>query len=471
MNTIVTSITLENGSHCSLGVKIIPKHNFASNEVDTNNSFSCFSMEVIVYSDVWIKDLTNLGLVIGSPSPVEVKKPNLPFGSDAEATIMELTNVLEGKILNDSRDVSCTRILPNQKATHVYEEVFEYIEVSFNRNSSSYSIKRRWYATEQHDFIGMPPTSFILPKEEDGSTWIWDGSWEIDLHGVNLSEGGWESSSSIYDWNPKRYFSPREIFRRRRWKRCRSRVKHSLSKTSQLQVTFHHSYVSQNQECNLVALKIGDGAWSQNFCWSDNGIVRVLGMRWPSLGPNKSNDNQNRGESAIFDLCYVNSPIGGVWGDHTNVLSITPRILIRNDSFAYSVQVKQIGSTNEDEWLILKPGERAPFFWTSLRNPEQICIRPIVSNCTQVGKTSNYNWSGGFDPCNLGITALRVRHEDIVSSKDLIRTIRANVSIRPRSYNTGINISLREEQADGTGALFRVENKTPFRKLMLFSIL
>lgn len=426
-------------------------------------------MEILIYAEVWIKDLTNLGLVVGSPTAIEGTKLNASFGNDAEAAILELTNVLEGRILNETRDTGCSGILPNQKSKRVFEEVFEYIEVSFGRSSSFHSVKRRWYAMERHDCLSIDPSSFTLPMEEDGSHWVWDSAWQIDLQGTRLAEGGWESSSSLDTWNSKRIFTSREVYRRRRWKRCRYKEILVESQSSQLDVMFHHSALSQNQESNLISLKIGDGVWSPTFRFSENGIIRVLGMRWPALGHNKCIENRDTVRSTLYDLSFVNSPIGGIWGEHTNILSITPRILIRNDSLQYSLQVKQVGSASEDDWLVLNPGERAPFFWTSLRHPELICIRPthfvdssepIISDESQV----LYNWSGGFDPCNLGITALRVRTHANTTDNHSIRTIRANVSIRPRSYNTGINISLREEKADGTGALFRIENRTPFRK-------
>jgi len=155
------------------------------------------------------------------------------------------------------------------------------------------------------------------------------------------------------------------------------------------------------------------------------------------------------------------------------------------------MEVKQQGIVSKENIMVLKPGESAPFWWSNVdcshyHAAELICVRPIhtthiMENVMASSLSSEaentlkpfifYKWSGGFDPCNLGTTALRIRldskkHEQNVSGSHIIRTIRANVSIRPRSYNTGINISFKEEQPDGTGSLFRIENRTTFRKFI-----
>jgi len=231
---------------------------------------------------------------------------------------------------------------------------------------------------------------------------------------------------------------------------------------------------------------------SRCFNCSENGVVRVRSSRWPALSTKDESQTH-----FVSDLSYIVSPIGGSWGTatgeyaNTNILCLTARFILRNESTRYAMEVKQQGIIGKENIMVLKPGESAPFWWSNVDSShyhaaELICVRPthtthITENAiasslsSEAENTSDrsifYKWSGGFDPCNLGTTALRIRldskkHEQNISGSNIIRTIRANVSIRPRSYNTGINISLKEEQPDGTGSLFRIENRTTFRKFI-----
>lgn len=159
--------------------------------------------------------------------------------------------------------------------------------------------------------------------------------------------------------------------------------------------------------------------------------------------------------------------------DFTAIILVIIVMLILVLSYCGIEKVKQLGANNKSTTMI-KPGEIVPLWWSNLSNPELICVRPVSNNKfssddVYMGNNNGcaYRWSGGFDPCSLGMIALRIRTDanfDPISSKfePKIRTIRATVSIRPKSNNTGLNVSLKEEQWDGTGALFRIENFSPF---------
>ncbi len=78
---------------------------------------------------------------------------------------------------------------------------------------------------------------------------------------------------------------------------------------------------------------------------------------------------------------------------------------------------------------IFKPGESASFWWSRVdcshyHAAELICVRPThTTHLTENAMASSlsseaentldrsifYKWSGAFDPCNLGTTALRIR--------------------------------------------------------------
>jgi hypothetical protein len=59
---------------------------------------------------------------------------------------------------------------------------------------------------------------------------------------------------------------------------------------------------------------------------------------------------------------------------------------------------------------------------------------------------------------------VRPSRKSTLEERDSIRTksIRALIEIRPGAGASGINISLKEEAAGGDGALYRIENGTPF---------
>ncbi len=239
-----------------------------------------------------------------------------------------------------------------------------------------------------------------------------------------------------------------------------------------------------------VAVRCGDGKWSMPAIIPDKGtaygVFRVLASRWPALTKSKNNNDSNgarafetatRGpsdltapykynkanlSSTLYDLCYVVTDVEGEWGEFSRVMSVAPRFMMRNDSTRFSIEVKQAG-TPDSSSLKLPPGAAEGFYWEDFRLPGLVSVSPCVTN--DEGR-SVYKWSGGFDISNLGMVPLRIRHEisqhKFRGNCPLIRSMRALVEIRPGTGGFGINISFREEDPDGDGSLFRIENLSHF---------
>jgi hypothetical protein len=137
--------------------------------------------------------------------------------------------------------------------------------------------------------------------------------------------------------------------------------------------------------------------------------------------------------------------------------------MLRNDSKVLVIEAKQSGSPDEKA-ITMSPGEVAPFFWADFRLPELVCVRPVVNNAE--GRRQ-FRWSGGFDVCTLGMSAIRVRRSWLSKApnradRSSIKSIRTLVEIRSGTGGTGINVSFKEEDPLGTGSLFRIENLSPF---------
>lgn len=238
-----------------------------------------------------------------------------------------------------------------------------------------------------------------------------------------------------------------------------------------------------------IAVKCGDGKWSIPTSIPDAGttygIIQVLASRWPELTkaqrlvtetPPSAGIKAQRStqmshgsqqdvlfkpgclDSDLFELCYSVADVPGEWGEFSRCMEVSPRFLIRNDSKKQSIKVKQTGAP-ESSALTLRPGEALPFFWTDFRLPRLVSVLPVADG-------DFYKWSGGFDLCNLGMTPVRIRNEKglgmtggtTVSSS----SIRALVEVRQGTGGFGVNVSLREEESNGDGSLFRIENLTSF---------
>ena len=135
-----------------------------------------------------------------------------------------------------------------------------------------------------------------------------------------------------------------------------------------------------------------------------------------------------------YDLCYHISVLEGTWGEFSRRLSVAPRFLIRNDSKIFEFSIKQTGAM-DNTMLRVGKGEVAPFYWTDHYLPELVRIKPLQEDELE----DCYRWSGGFDICNLGMVALRIRSKKNVAESNLqsnmkifkrFRTVRAHVEIR-----------------------------------------
>jgi hypothetical protein len=240
-----------------------------------------------------------------------------------------------------------------------------------------------------------------------------------------------------------------------------------------------------------IAVRCGDGTWSSPAEISDTGtcygVVRALASRWPRLTErhidasqsnlaNKfavkrnSTSTQNQTQacdfkpgclaSNLYEFCYTVADMDGEWGEFSRSMEVSPRFLVRNDSKAVHMKVKQSGAPNST-CVTLKPGEASPFYWADFRLPKLVSAIPVDTN------DEKYKWSGGFDLCNLGMTPVRIRSENTnfhteASSGSVVTSIRVLVEVRPGTGGHGINVSLREESPDGVGSLFRIENLSPF---------
>lgn len=339
--------------------------------------------------------------------------------------------------------------------------------------------------------------------------------------------GGWESCRSLVGekdnlFSNKREFSPSHNFRRRRWFRrrkssedrfccnvqaCHQPVLDAIS-INQMQArqkrlgnfptdTASRSSDAKTDGCTedatlRIYVNVGGGTWSTPAViplnGSAHGVVRVCASRWPRLTsaiPRKYlfettmefalDDNQAQTNSMfcspnlspkLFEICYHVSDLDGDWGEFSRLMLFSPRFFVRNESTELTMEIKQTG-TNDDTALRLAPGEASPFHWADFRLPELVSVRPSIGDGSNI-----FKWSGGFDICNLGMTAVRVRQHRISKRTDHIllagypfaslRSIRATVEIRRGTGGSGINISFQEEDPSGDGSLFRIENLSTF---------
>jgi SHR-binding domain of vacuolar-sorting associated protein 13 len=215
-----------------------------------------------------------------------------------------------------------------------------------------------------------------------------------------------------------------------------------------------------------LAVQVNGGRWSLISAippqGSANGVIRATRARWSNVAGEIS-----PADSSVCELCYVVSPLDGDWGLLTRSLLLTSRFLVRNDSATISFEVKQTGSSDFSS-VILQPGQTEPFHWSNYRLPELISVRPSVryqGRCI-------YKWSGGFDPLIIGHLPLRIRKVSGLGEKGQIRgqvpideppiyAVKSEIEIRPRTGGTGLNLSFREEDVSGEGALYRIENLSP----------
>jgi hypothetical protein len=171
------------GVPLTFGVRIVPKLTIP----DDPYRGRVYGLEVIVYAELWIRNITSLPLNFGCPS-YQLHEPGCKSEgfsvSDeslarftAESALMEIANLLEvgdkgtglsNKTSRDSSESGGIESLPRQECDQLVEEVFEYIEIE------SSTVKRRWWASESYDSYRENPTQAL----EKNFSWKWmDDDW------------------------------------------------------------------------------------------------------------------------------------------------------------------------------------------------------------------------------------------------------------------------------------------------------
>ncbi len=167
------------GIPLTLGVRIVPKTTLGTLEEPSKTQI--YGIEIIVYAELWIRNVTSLPLNFGCPSyqvhghgeSVNETFEDTATRFNAESALMEIANLLEvgdkgtGLSTKAARDVAITggiESLPNQQCEELWEEVFEYLEIEYS------TVKRRWWASESYDSFRMN----ITQSNETGR-WSWIG--------------------------------------------------------------------------------------------------------------------------------------------------------------------------------------------------------------------------------------------------------------------------------------------------------
>ena len=475
---------------------------------------------LILYAEIWLRNLTSLPLTFGAPSfQIDADRgvdSSLPEKVSAESALVELTSVLEGSSFgllggndDDADDSHCDESLNlplQQSESEVFEEVFEYVSLD-NRGV----IERRWWASENH---------VILRKEPE----LEGNDWQVDYTGDPYLQDGWESCKSIAGtkvsaFGGRRLFDETHRHRRRRWFRKVS-IERGISDKhadSNDKVIFHQpadldqftrakreaerntigAHLDEKEKSGgglldmfnlplqqegildimttvandgsiLINVKYKDGKWSEPAIIPPsgraNGAIRAESSRWPLVTKAiKERRKNNRvietsgislNDPSVFELIYQVSTLSGLWGELSRIVTITPRFLVKNESSWLDIDVKQVGAPDSSR-LLLPKKSTLPFYWYDGALPELVCVRPAA--------LSGFKWSGGFDLCTLGMLPLRVRQSNESRHNSVLKSMRVSVELQPRTGGTGTIISIKDEDPDGEGSLFRIENHSPFQ--------
>ena len=477
-------------------------------------------INLILYAEIWLRNLSSLPLTFGAPSfQIDAERSvdsSLPAKVSAESALVELTSVLEGSSFgllggndDDADDGQCddSLNLPLQQCeSEVYEEVFEY--VSLNDRGG---IERRWWACENY---------IILLRQEPV---LEEDDWQIDCTGVPYLEHGWESckniaGSKVSAFGGRRVFDKHHRYRRRRWFRRvsiqkQSHEMHSISD----KVVFHQpadldqfarakmeaerntigAHLDEKKKSGgglldmfnlplqqegildimttvandgsiLINVKYKDGKWSTPVIippsGSANGAIRAVSSRWPLV--TKAINKKHKGnrviatsgltpnDPSVFELIYQVTTLSGLWGELSRMVTITPRFLLKNESSWMDIDVKQVGAPDGSRLLLPKKAT-LPFYWFDDTLPELVCARPAG--------VASFKWSGGFDLCTLGMLPLRVRQNNESRRNSKLKSMRVSVELQPGTGGTGTIVSIKDEDPEGEGSLFRIENFSPFQ--------
>jgi SHR-binding domain of vacuolar-sorting associated protein 13 len=194
------------------------------------------------------------------------------------------------------------------------------------------------------------------------------------------------------------------------------------------------------------------------------GALRVARARFPRVLPSSQHPDTTAVSTSVYELCYSVSALDNLWGEVSRIMIGTSRFLLRNDSKDLVFEVKQSGSDDRTAFRV-GPGETTPFHWANFKLPELISVRPLL----KYDGIPAYQWSGGLDPLTIGAVPLRIRRSELppnsfdrASREWNVRSIQVEAEIRPGTGGTGINICFQEEDPNGAGALFRIENHSLF---------
>jgi len=206
----------------TIGAKLSPR---SSNSSEIGRGFN-----LIIYAEIWLRNLTKLPLTFGAPSAqventVHKEMPLLSGKISAESALVELSSVLDtngfglfGTGEDDTEEFCRDNVnLPLQQCEEFFDEVFEYVALNENGN-----IERTWWAAEDHISLRKKPDNSGLDNEL---------AWYVDCAGESFLKNGWESCTNIsgsksYNFSGRRTFNPSHRFRRRRWYRKVKRGTH-----------------------------------------------------------------------------------------------------------------------------------------------------------------------------------------------------------------------------------------------------
>jgi hypothetical protein len=164
------------GVPMTLGVRVVPKLTFGA--LGDASKAQLYGVEVIIYSELWIRNITSLPLNFGCPS-VQVHRSIASASRtasenvtlfNAESALIEIASLLEvgekgtGFDIHGAKGATAAGIesLPNQQCVELCEEVFEYLEIEYS------TVKRRWWASDSYDSFRMNITQSV----ENGQ-WRW----------------------------------------------------------------------------------------------------------------------------------------------------------------------------------------------------------------------------------------------------------------------------------------------------------
>ncbi|GKY92046.1 hypothetical protein MPSEU_000176100 [Mayamaea pseudoterrestris] len=428
-------------------------------------------IDVAIFAEVWCSNFTSLPVVFGCPqheiisaqySPEELQPTEL---TAAEAALREISLLFEGggsetgppgKNAGLDADVVDIHRIPEQGSPEIVEECFEYNEMEGSR------IKRNWWAGENPN---APRKALPYVDSCEDVRWL-DESWKVDLSsGV---DHGWESSPSLPNFSRLRKYDAQHRFRRRRWYRKRSGCVAVPEGITAFCQPMRRGLVAldgsgrDNGGAFKMAVQVEGGRWALTPLipsrGAAHGVIRVAKARWPYRLLREDTGEPSQ-EKIVYELCYSIAPLDDEWGDLSRLMVLTSRFLVRNDSISVVFEMKQAGSSDSSA-ITIKPGDTVAFHWSDRRLPMLVSVRPVDS------VSHAFGWSGGFDPLMIGAVPLRtcraVLQMDNSKASEEVMSIKVESEIRAKTGGTGISLALKEEDREGHGALFRIENATSF---------